>query len=432
MSPPPLSLQVYRLATAALSPLAPLLLRARARRGKEDPERMGERLGRAGLPRPDGALVWLHGASVGEALSLLPLIETLAKARPDLVLLATSGTATSAALMARRLPTGAIHQYAPLDTPAAGAAFLDHWRPSLGVIVESELWPNLLLGAKRRGTKLALVSAKLSEKSWRGWRRAPGAARRLFGGFDLILAQDERAAARLADLGAKPSGIADLKFGAAPLPVDEAALAARRAEFAGRAVILAASTHTGEEPLILRRWQAITGDDPRRPLLVIVPRHPERGPAVADLARAMGLAAALQSAGDAPDRATSVLVADALGELGLWFRLARLAVMGGSFIAGVGGHNPLEPARLGAPIISGPHVENWATAYGDLDAAGAGRLIAGPEALDLPLLQALDEAPALAVMAGRARAFTEARDVAARAVLAPILALAPLPQAHAR
>ena len=230
----PLSLALYGLATRLAEPIAPTLLRRRLARGKEDPARLGERLGHAGRPRPEGVLVWLHGASVGEALSLTSLVEALAAARPDVTLLVTSGTRTSAALMAERLPPGAIHQYLPVDGPAAVARFLDHWRPSLGVFVESELWPNLLLAARARGVRLALLSAKLSQASFRGWRRAPAAARRLFEGFDLILAQDDRADERVTALGGEVAGIADLKFGAAPLPADGAVLAARKAELAAR------------------------------------------------------------------------------------------------------------------------------------------------------------------------------------------------------
>jgi len=400
-----------------------MLLARRVARGKEDPARLGERLGKAGMPRPEGVLVWLHGASVGEALSLIALVEALATARPDVTLLVTSGTRTSAALMAERLPPGAIHQYLPVDGPAAVARFLDHWRPSLGVFVESELWPNLLLAARDRGVRLALLSAKLSQASFSGWRRAPAAARRLFDGFDLILAQDDLADERITALGGAVTGIADLKLGAAPLPADEAVLAARKAELAGRPMILAASTHPSEEALIWTRWRAVVEARADKPLLVIVPRHPERGPAIAAAARLEGLATGLQSV-DA-GLGVDVFIADALGELGLWFRLARLAVMGGSFIEGVGGHNPLEPARLGTPVVSGPKVENWATAYRDLDTARAVLMIDDAAGLDGPLRQALDDPAPLAAMADRARAYVAGRDEAARAVAGLVLKLIP-------
>ena len=419
----PLSLALYGLATRLAEPIAPTLLRRRLARGKEDPARLGERLGHAGRPRPEGVLVWLHGASVGEALSLTSLVEALAAARPDVTLLVTSGTRTSAALMAERLPPGAIHQYLPVDGPAAVARFLDHWRPSLGVFVESELWPNLLLAARARGVRLALLSAKLSQASFRGWRRAPAAARRLFEGFDLILAQDDRADERVTALGGEVAGVADLKFGAAPLPADGAVLAARKAELAARPMILAASTHPSEEALIWTRWRSVIEGRPDKPLLVIVPRHPERGPAIAAAARLEGFTTGLQSVN--ADLSVAVFVADALGELGLWFRLARLAVMGGGFVDGVGGHNPLEPARLGVPVVSGRKVENWATAYRDLEATQAVLLVEDAADLDPPMRQALDDPAALTAMANHARAYVASRDDAARAVAGLVLKLIP-------
>ena len=419
----PLSLALYGLATRLAEPIAPTLLRRRLARGKEDPARLGERLGHAGRPRPEGVLVWLHGASVGEALSLTSLVEALAAARPDVTLLVTSGTRTSAALMAERLPPGAIHQYLPVDGPAAVARFLDHWRPSLGVFVESELWPNLLLAARARGVRLALLSAKLSQASFRGWRRAPAAARRLFEGFDLILAQDDRADERVTALGGEVAGIADLKFGAAPLPADGAVLAARKAELGARPMVLAASTHPSEEALTWTRWRSVIEGRSDKPLLVIVPRHPERGPAIAAAARLEGFTTGLQSVN--ADLSVAVFVADALGELGLWFRLARLAVMGGGFVDGVGGHNPLEPARLGVPVVSGRKVENWATAYRDLEATQAVLLVEDAADLDPPMRQALDDPAALTAMANHARAYVASRDDAARAVAGLVLKLIP-------
>ncbi|MDB5438677.1 MAG: kdtA, partial [Caulobacteraceae bacterium] len=241
-----LALSLYRLATGLAEPMAGALLARRARRGKEDPARVNERLGRPGLTRPPLPLVWLHGVSVGESLSLLPLVGALGAARPDLALLVTTGTATAAELMSRRLPPGVLHQYAPIDTPGAVKRFLGHWRPSLGVLVESELWPNLLLAAKQEGVRLALVSARMTKASAEGWARFPGAAQELLGAFDLILPQDEESAARLAGLGAKVGGLANLKLPAAPLPADEPALDAMRVALSGRPVVLAASTHPGE------------------------------------------------------------------------------------------------------------------------------------------------------------------------------------------
>jgi 3-deoxy-D-manno-octulosonic-acid transferase len=420
MSRLPASLLAYRLASGLAEPLAPALLRARARRGKEDPIRLEERLGVASRPRPTGPLVWLHGASVGEALSLIPLAEDLMAARPDLILLVTAGTRTAAELLARRLPAGVIHQYAPVDGPAAARRFLEHWRPDLGVFVESELWPNLLIGARQRGVRMALLSAKLSDASLRGWARAPAAARALFAAFDLVLAQDQRAADRLTSLGAAVSGIADLKFGAAPLPADPAALASLKSEIGARPVILAASTHPGEDEVMITAFRALDDHDA---LLVIAPRHPDRGPDIAAMIEREGPGVSLQSRGDLIG-ASRVRVADAMGELGVWFRLARLAVIGGSLVDGVGGHNPLEAARLDCPFISGPHVANWRGAYAELIGAQATALVAADDLGDW-MKAAIGGDPKLGAMSERAKAFVADRDGQARAVTPRLLALLP-------
>ncbi len=415
----PLSLSVYRLATAALEPFAPLLLKRRAARGKEDPARLNERLARPRLPRPAGPLVWLHGASVGESLSILPLVERLRAERPDATVLVSSGTVTSAELLAKRLPQGVIHQFVPVDTPGGAKRFIGHWRPDLAIFVESELWPNLLLEAKAAGTRLALVSAKLSDKSFDGWRMRPFAAHLVFSGFDLILAQDGRAAERFTRLGGTVAGEADLKFGAAPLPADEAELAHLKTRFADQPLLLAASTHPGEDEIVLDAFAALPG----QARLVIVPRHVERGPAIVQMARARGLSANLRST-DPGAGPTRVLVADTLGELGLWFRLADLALVAGSLVPGIGGHNPLEPARLSCPIVSGPHVENWLTAYAELSAVD-GMALADASVLGERLAAALADPAAGQARARRAAAFVEARDAEARAALARIIELVP-------
>lgn len=414
----PLSLTLYRAATTALAPVAPALLRRRAARGKEDAARLDERLGRPALARPPGPLVWLHGASVGESLSILPLAERLRAERPGATLLVTSGTVTSAQLLARRLPAGALHQYLPVDTPGAAARFVDHWRLDLAVFVESELWPNLLLAAKDRGARLALVSAKLSDKSYAGWRRRPRAAARLLSAFDLILAQDGRAAQRFASLGGTVAGEADLKFGADPLPVDEAEYARLRFPLTDRPLLLAASTHPGEDEIVLDAVARFS----LAPRLVIAPRHPERGEAVTELARARGLEAVRRSR--QPGAAADVIVADTLGEMGLWYRLADLALVGGSLVPGVGGHNPLEPARLDCPIIAGPHVDNWLTAYAGL-AAVDGCIQAPASALGERLASLLETPQRLKAQAARARTLVEARDAEARQGLSRIVQLAP-------
>lgn len=418
----PFSLQLYRLATALAEPLAPLLLRGRARRGKEEARRLPERLGHASIARPAGPLAWLHGASVGESLSLVPLVHRLRRDRPDLTVLVTSGTVTSAEMMARRLPEGVIHQYCPVDAPAAARRFVDHWRPDLVIFVESELWPNLLLTAKAHGAKLALVSARMTEASTANWRRTPASARALMSAFDLVMPQDDGAAERLRGLGARDDGRLNLKYAGDPLPVDEDAVADLRRAVGDRPVLVAASTHMGEEEIVLDAFAPHLDRD-EKPLLVIVPRHPDRGDWVDDLVGARGFSVARRAIGGevAPD--IEVYVADTLGEMGLWLRLARAALVGGSLIPGVGGHNPLEPIRLGCPTLSGPHVASWQGVYDELVAADVVKLTADAPALSLAFadaIQAPDRARAKAALT-----IAERQASALEAGLARLEALAP-------
>lgn len=414
----PASLALYAAAMGAASPLTSWLLKARAVRGKEDPARLAERLGRASRPRPEGRLIWLHGASVGEGLSLLPLVERLRDLAPETTLLVTSGTRTSAEVLGQRLPADAIHQFVPLDTPAAAARFMGHWRPDLAVFVESELWPNLIAGAKGSGARLALVSARMSEASLAGWRRAPGAAAAVLQAFDLILAKDETARARFEALGGKVAGQWDAKLGAPPLPADEDELAALKDVFAGRSMLLAASTHAGEEAIVLGAFTRAAADRPEA-LLIVAPRHPVRGAEVEAQAVAAGLATARRSQGADPAPAR-VYVADSLGELGLFFRLARVAFIGGSLVRGVGGHNPLEPARLGRPIASGPHTEEWPV-YQSFRHADAVRTVTGAADLSAIFGEALGAG--LGDLAERGRDLAARLDAENAAVAPRLLAL---------
>lgn len=359
-----LPLALYATATACLAPFIPGALRARAARGKEDAGRLGERLGHTGVARPAGPLVWLHGVSVGESLSLLPLVDALQAGRPDLALLVTSATLTSAEILKQRLPAGVIHQFAPVDSPGAVRRFLQHWRPDAGLFVESELWPNLISEAARRGVKLALLSARMTEASARGWSRAPATAKALLDAFGLIAPQDEASRQRLERLGARIGPRLNLKLAGAAPPADPAAVAALQAAIGGRPVIVAASTHPGEDALIARAV-ASAGIAPA-PLLVLVPRHPERGPSIAAELAELRFTVARRAVGEAITPAVNAYVADTLGELGLLLRVADVVVMGGGFVHGIGGHNSLEAARLGLPIVTGPLVHNARDVYAEM------------------------------------------------------------------
>lgn len=400
-----LTLHAYRLLTGLLEPLAPRLLDARARKGKEDPARVDERLGRPSRPRPPGDLIWLHGVSVGETLSMLPVVEALRRTRQELTVLVTSGTLTSAELLARRLPEGVIHQFIPVDGPKAVAAFLDHWRPQVGVLVESELWPNLILEAQRRGVKLVLASARITEKTAKGWRRLPGgAARRLLSAFNRVLPQDDASADRLRSLGARIDGQVNLKLAGDAPPHDPAAFTRLSAAIGDRPVVVAASTHEGEEVAIVRALDRLG----ERLCLILVPRHPDRGaPVAAELARE-GYCVAVRSQGGALNGDTDLYIADTLGEMGLFLRLADAVVMGGSFshavgAAPVGGHNPLEPARLGKPAVTGPDVSNWGAVTEALVRAGGLAVVETPDDLPEVLGPLLDDLEAAKAMGERGR-----------------------------
>lgn len=418
-----MSLILYRLGVALLEPFTPAILKGRAKRGKEDGVRLRERLGHASVDRPQEPLVWIHAVSVGESLSVLPLIARLREQTPRTTVLVTSGTVTSASLLAQRLPAGAIHQYAPLDTPGASRRFLDHWRPDMAIFVESEFWPNLILGAKARGARLVLMSARVTEKTARGWRRARGMATAVLRAFDLILPQDRATEQRLGRFGVKSAGRLNLKYIGEPLACDEAELARLRGEIGDRGVVLAASTHLGEDAHIALAFEQVTMTP--APLLIIAPRHPERGNEVVEWLRQFSDGAAQRSAGEPITSNTRAYVADTLGEMGLWYRLATVVVMGGSFVPGIGGHNPLEPARLGVPVITGNDIFNFADVYAEMLAGQNGALLGEPQADLLRHIQELLSNPAWAQRIGEAgRAFAASKSAAldeAWAELEPLL-----------
>lgn len=362
----PLTLRSYRSLAAAATPLAPMLLNNRLRQGKEHAERIAERRGEAAVERPAGPLVWAHGASVGEMLAVIPLIG-LIRARGFNVLV-TSGTVTSARLAERRLPEGAIHQFVPIDAPKFIDRFLGHWRPNLGLFVESDLWPNLILGSAKRNIPLILINGRLSEQSFTRWRYLPATISALLGRFDLCLAQSAVDAERFGDLGAPRVNITgNLKLDVPAPPVDGEKLRAMRLAVGQRPMLAAASTHPGEEALVIDAHRRLRETFPGL-LTILAPRHPERGPGIIDIAKVAGVPAALRSEGHMPQRGTEIYVADTMGEMGLLYRVAPIVFMGGSLVRH-GGQNPIEAAKLGAAVLHGPHVWNFAEIYAALDAA---------------------------------------------------------------
>jgi 3-deoxy-D-manno-octulosonic-acid transferase len=382
----PMTLRVYRKLSFAMMPLAPALIRQRLKQGKEDPARIGERRGVSQDVRPHGPLVWIHGASVGEVLAAAALIEKLRAL--NIRILLTSGTVTSAAIVAKRFPADIIHQYVPYDSPRYVARFLDHWRPSLALFIESDLWPNLILSSAARRLPMVLINGRMSHRSFPRWRRVSGTISALLGRFDVCLAQSQVDAERFTALGSRNVvTTGNLKLDVAAPPADPARLERLMALTRGRPVIVAASTHPGEEEILLDAHRALKKFFPSL-LTVIVPRHPHRGEAIARATAASGLHVALRSREEPLATGTDIYIADTMGELGLFYRMAGIVFMGGSLVEH-GGQNPIEAVKLGAAIVHGPHVFNFADVYEALDGAGGARRADTMEALVKQLGQLL-------------------------------------------
>jgi 3-deoxy-D-manno-octulosonic-acid transferase len=384
-------LRAYRLLAAMAAPFAPILLARRLKRGKENGERIAERRGTSATSRPAGPLVWLHGASVGELMSALPLIERIA--RHDINILVTSGTVTSSELAESRLPPGVIHQFIPLDAPRFMRRFLESWQPDLALFIESDLWPNMVIETSRRGVPMILINGRMSETSFKRWRYLPRTILNLLGRFDLCLARTPGDAWRLNELGApRVVTTGNLKLDVPPPPAEPETLRALRDAIGDRPMIAAASTHAGEEAVMIEAHGWLKSNFPGL-LTLIAPRHPERGPGVAELARAAGLTVAVRSHGEMAGRDTDIYVADTMGELGLLYRLAPAVFVGGSLVRH-GGQNPIEPAKLGAAILHGPNVWNFAEIYQALDTAHGAETVEDADRLTAAFAALLNDADA--------------------------------------
>jgi 3-deoxy-D-manno-octulosonic-acid transferase len=374
----PMTLRVYQKLSAAMVPLAPALIKRRLKLGKEDPARVDERRGVSPDVRPHGPLIWIHGASVGEVLAAAALIEKLRAL--NIRILLTSGTVTSAAIVAKRFPADIIHQYVPYDSPRYVARFLDHWRPSLALFIESDLWPNLILLSAARRLPMVLINGRMSHRSFPRWRKVAGTISALLGRFDVCLAQSRVDAERFTALGSRNViTTGNLKLDVPAPPTDPAKLERLMSVTRGRPIIVAASTHPGEEEILLEAHRTLAGIFPSL-LSVIVPRHPHRGEAIARIIAAAGLHAGMRSREELPTATTDIYVADTMGELGLFYRLAPIVFMGGSLVEH-GGQNPIEAVKLGASIVHGPHVFNFTDVYEALDSAGGARQADTQEAL---------------------------------------------------
>lgn len=382
-----LALAMYRVVLGCVSPLLPLWLNRRAKFGKEDPDRLNERFARNLPARPEEQLVWMHGASVGESLILLAIANQLQAQRPKLQVLLTSQTLTSANILARRLSADQRHQMAPLDTPGTAHRFIQHWAPDLVVVAEGDIWPNLLSAADEQGSALALVNARMTEKSLSGWSRFKSTARSLFSRFDLIIAANQMTADGLSALSGKAvASPGNLKAGLPPPPGDtEEETTLRETFLAGRKCVLAASTHNGEDELFLRAVRNLRAET----CAIIAPRHPERADDIRRLLEDGGWTFAQRSKGETPDQTVRIYLADTLGEMGLWYALADTVFLGGASVPDVGGHNPIEPFGFGKPIISGPEHFNFADMFASLKSAGGLQIVDNESALAEMLMKTL-------------------------------------------
>jgi 3-deoxy-D-manno-octulosonic-acid transferase len=386
-----LGLAAYLFLSERLTGYANAVLEKRLANGKEDPDRISERRGEPGLPRQAGTLIWFHAASVGESLSLLTLIEQIEEEFPDVHILVTTGTRTSADLMQTRLPFSAVHQLVPVDARPFVRRFLDHWRPDIAIWTESELWPALISETARRGTRMLLLNARMSERSHDKWRWLPGIARAVLRSFDHIFVQDVTTARHLRRLGAPSDRVevsGSIKESGGALPYVEEDRAHLAEKFKTRPVWLAASTHEGEEAAAAAAHRVALRSS-HRLLLIIAPRHPERAAEIVKSLRDDGWHVSVRSDGQEPDPSTQIYVADTLGEMGLWYRLAPVTFLGGSLVP-VGGHNPYEPAALGSAILHGPHTDSAEAIYDQLDEAGGARKIKGADELAKAVVELLE------------------------------------------
>lgn len=361
---------LYRVVTWLASPLLRLVLWWRKRLGKEHPTRIRERLGKSALPRPDGPLLWVHAASVGESTSILPLLQRFSERYPALNMLVTTVTTSSAKLMGKKLPERAFHQFAPIDQPQVIRRFLKHWRPDYALWVESELWPNMVLQTRKSGCEMVIVNGRMSQKSFQHWLRLRGLAVRLLDCFSHIFPQSEQDARHFKQLGAQSvEYVGNIKFDAPPLPSDPKVMGELIGMIGARPIWMGASTHAGEEA-ILAEVHLVLRELHSDLLTIIVPRHASRGAAVSLLLRERGLKVALRSRQEPITEETDVYIADTMGELGVFYRVAGIVFIGGSLVAH-GGQNPLEAARLDCAVVYGPHMENFRAICQELETAKA-------------------------------------------------------------
>lgn len=365
-------LSAYRFLGSAAYPFIGPYLAYRTSRGKEERARRGERYGKTNISRPQGPVIWAHAASVGESVAMTPLVETIASTGIHIVM--TTGTVTSAQLVADQLGSKVIHQYAPLDLRPAVNKFLDHWKPDLVIGCESEIWPTTILSVGARHIPHVLVNGRLSDRSFAAWQKRPELAEALFENFAHVIAQSELDGERFRKLGARPVTVSgNLKVDTAPAAADQQALADLQRQIAGRRTWAAISTHEGEEEIAAEVHKMLQVRYPHL-VTIIVPRHPARTPEILAMLAEKGLKVAQRSTGDIIDGETNILLGDTIGEMGLYLQLTEIAFIGNS-LTKEGGHNPLEPAMMGTAVLTGRNVQNFRESFQRLIKNGGARVV---------------------------------------------------------
>lgn len=422
---PGVPVKLYRAVTNLARPLSPILYKIRSRRGKEDVTRRNERFGQTQQLRPTtGPVAWIHAASVGETNAVLPVVDQLMAKRPDLFVVLTTGTVTSAAMVKSRLGPRAVHQFVPYDSAEYAKRFLEHWKPDLAIFTESEIWPNLILETADQNIPLALVNGRMSKRSHSRWRKRRGLSLPLFARFRVVLAQNAQMARRFSDLGARTViNAGNLKVDAPPPPIDQDNFDAFKSALNGRPVFVAASTHDGEDTEIIHAHRILLQTFPNL-CTIIAPRHPERGTAISELAKSMGRRVKQRSLGQMPSDDADIYIADSIGELGLFYALTDLAFIGGSLIEH-GGQNPLEAARLGTAIITGPSRHNFSDIYRALSNAGAVREVGSADALANMVLELRNDPSSIRTMQDNAAACLDALGGALRVTTETLLQFLP-------
>lgn len=364
----------------------------RTKQGIEDPNRVNERLGIPSASRKKGTLIWFHSASIGETLLVLSLIEKVSKIFPNQNILLTTHTVSSGKMVKSQLTENVVHQYLPYDLSPCVRRFLKHWQPSVGILVESEFWPVLISEANYQKIPLLVINGKMTRKSFHRWKRLPKFTQALFNKINLFLVQSPEIKSRLSELGVNPDKqvvTGQLKQESKPLSHDPEDFSNLNEYFQNKQVWVAASTHEGEEGIIAEAHVRLSSNTGNNIQLILVPRYPERGMEIAELLNSYGLNSVLRSKGELPGKPDTVYIADTMGELGLWYRLAKVSFIGGSLVHR-GGHNPYEPALLGCPIIHGKYYENFSVEYEQLEEQGGSQMVTNSKELARAIERALD------------------------------------------